>query len=76
MINDENNNELNKNEEEEDEDNDDDEEGWIKPSNLVEVQKKSIIEADKQEINDLNLKVACMTSDFSMQVIYLKNYNF
>jgi hypothetical protein len=47
-----------------------DDEGWIKPSNLAEVKKMmSIVEADQQQIHDLNIKVACMTSDFAMQVL-------
>ena len=51
----------------EDED-DDDDEGWITPSN---------IKAKKQEFNGENeqdgqkpVKVACMTTDFAMQVIF------
>ncbi len=44
------------------------EEGWITPSNLNEIQKQCIAEAEKQEIADFKIKVGCMTSDFSMQV--------
>jgi RNA-binding protein NOB1 len=55
-------------EEEEGEDGENDDEGWIKPSNLHEIQKQSMVEADQQEIHDLSIKVACMTSDFAMQV--------
>jgi len=47
----------------------DEEEGWITPSNLNEIQKQCIAEAEKQEISDFKIKVGCMTSDFSMQVI-------
>lgn len=62
---DENNNEENENEEESDQD---DEEGWIKPSNIDEVKKKSLVDSDFQELTNLNFQVACMTSDFAMQV--------
>ncbi len=67
-INDENNN-YQIVEQQDNEDEDDDGEGWITPSNLTEIQKQSIIEGDKQEIIDVKLKVGCMTSDFSMQVV-------
>ncbi len=65
-----NNNEasVNEGEEQSGEEEDSDEEGWIKPSNLEEVKKMSMVEADQRDIKDLNLKVACMTSDFAMQV--------
>ena len=53
---------------ENEEEDDEDEDGWITPYNLKEIQKESLVEADKYEINDLKIKVGCMTSDFSMQV--------
>ena len=56
---------VNENEAENDED---DEEGWIKPSNLEQMKKLSIIESEQQDIENLQIKVGCMTSDFSMQV--------
>ena len=67
-LNDENNNDKIV-EQNVDDDDGDDGEGWITPSNLTEIQRQSIVEGDKQEINDLKLKVGCMTSDFSMQVL-------
>jgi hypothetical protein len=48
------------------EDNDDD--GWITPSNFEQVKKMSLVESEQQDLNNLGIKVACMTSDFSMQV--------
>ena len=57
-----------KNQQEKDLTNQPDEDGWITPYNLKEIQKESLVEADKYEINDLKIKVGCMTSDFSMQV--------
>lgn len=74
-LNDENNNHNENNSVDEDDSNNNeesDEEGWITPSNLLEIQKQSIVDADKQEITDLKLKVGCMTSDFAMQVIKRK----
>ena len=60
----------NNNEENEEED-DDDGEGWITPSNLEKAKKMSRVESEQQEINNMELKVACMTSDFAMQVCFL-----
>lgn len=48
------------------------EEGWITPSNLNEIQKQCIAEAEKQEIADFKIKVGCMTSDFSMQNVLIQ----
>jgi hypothetical protein len=62
--------------EDEDEDEDEDDKGWITPSNLEQVKKSSIVESEQQDLNDLNIKVACMTSDFSMQVINIFEYLF
>ena len=62
-------NQISEGESGEDEEGDDsDEDGWIKPSNLAEIKKKSIVEAEQRDVTDLKIKVACMTSDFAMQV--------
>lgn len=46
-------------------DDDDDEEGWITPSNIKE--KKRMMNGNQcDEVQ--HVKVACMTSDFAMQV--------
>lgn len=56
-----------------DDDNDDDDEaGWIKPSNLKEMKKLSILESEQQELNNVKFKVGCMTSDFSMQNVLIQ----
>jgi len=52
---------------EEDDSEDEDEAGWITPSNLEEVKKMNLNELE-EDISHLNVKVACMTSDFAMQV--------
>jgi RNA-binding protein NOB1 len=52
---------------EEDED-EEDEEGWIKPSNLEDIKRSSKIDAEQESLGEAKLKVACMTSDFAMQV--------
>jgi RNA-binding protein NOB1 len=52
---------------EEDDSEDEDEVGWITPSNLEEVKKMNLNELE-EDISHLNVKVACMTSDFAMQV--------
>ena len=57
-------NEANNEEEESDEE---DEVGWITPSNLEEVKKMNLNELE-EDISNLSVKVACMTSDFAMQV--------
>ena len=49
---------------------DEDEAGWITPSNLEEVKKMNLNELE-EDISHLNVKVACMTSDFAMQVLIL-----
>ena len=54
--------------EEEDEE-DDDNVGWITPANLETVKKQNLNELE-EDINNLNIKVACMTSDFAMQVSF------
>lgn len=69
---DQNDNENDENEQDEDED--DDGEGWIKPSNLAEVKKKSQVDAEQKHIDSARFKVACMTSDFAMQASL--NYAF
>ena len=46
---------------------DDDENGWITPSNLEEVKKMNLNELE-EDLTNLSVKVACMTSDFAMQV--------
>jgi RNA-binding protein NOB1 len=58
--------------EEGDENEEDDDDGWIKPSNLDQVKKKSILDLEQQELTDLHFKVACMTSDFAMQNVLLQ----
>ena len=65
----------NVNENEEENDGDEDEEGWIKPSNLEQMKKLSIIESEQQNIENLQIKVGCMTSDFSMQVSEIQIWN-
>lgn len=55
-------------------DEEDDDEGWIKPSNLEKM--KSQVDTDKESIGSKRLKVACMTSDFSMQVHLGSLYQF
>ena len=55
------------NNEEESDDEDEDEIGWITPSNLEEVKKMNLNELE-EDISHLSVKVACMTSDFAMQV--------
>lgn len=61
----------NENEEnDQDENEDDDDEGWIKPSNLAEVKKKSQVDAEQEHIDSARFKVACMTSDFAMQASF------
>jgi hypothetical protein len=53
---------------EEGESDEEDEIGWITPSNLEEVKKMNLNELE-EDISNLSVKVACMTSDFAMQVI-------
>ncbi|EEB08385.1 ribosome biogenesis protein Nob1 [Schizosaccharomyces japonicus yFS275] len=56
--------------EEEDEGDDDDEEGWITPSNLKKVRAREA-EADSVA-KPVNMKVACITTDFAMQNVLLQ----
>ena len=49
-------------------DDDDDEEGWITPGNIKE--KKRLMNGTKEDEVQF-VKVACMTTDFAMQVIFL-----
>ena len=42
--------------------------GWITPGNLAEVKKHSKLTGEEVEIEDSQIRVGCMTSDFSMQV--------
>ena len=51
----------------EEESDEEDEVGWITPSNLEEVKKMNLNELE-EDISNLSVKVACMTSDFAMQV--------
>ena len=58
-----------KDDEDEDEDDEEDDEGWITPGNLEQIRRKNQMGDDeKEEIRDTQIKVGCMTSDFSMQV--------
>ena len=54
-------------EEEADEDEDDDDEGWITPSNIKE-KRREIDGRSAEEDEQKHVKVACMTTDFAMQV--------
>lgn len=56
-------------EEEEDSEDDEDEEGWITPGNVDEMNQMMTgsVPGDVQEM----CKVACLTTDFAMQVSYL-----
>ena len=47
--------------------NDDDDEGWITPKNIASM-KKGI--SNQSNVNTEPLKVACLTTDFAMQVFY------
>lgn len=51
---------------EEDED-EDDGEGWITPGNFDIVKQMSSVQGDEECIDDMQITVGCMTSDFSMQ---------
>lgn len=60
---------LNNNSGAPEEDEADDGEGWITPANLEEAKKLSQLSGEEKEIQeDSQIKVGCMTSDFSMQV--------
>ena len=60
-------NEQNNEESGEEDEEEDDDVGWITPSNLEEVKKMNLNELE-EDLNNLFVKVACMTSDFAMQV--------
>ena len=53
-------------EEEDEEEEDDDDDGWITPSNLAAA-KKAMTAGDVEEVSS-DLPVACMTTDYAMQV--------
>ncbi|XP_050310033.1 RNA-binding protein NOB1 [Anthonomus grandis grandis] len=55
--------EENSSEDEEDDDDDDDNSGWITPSNLSQAKKQ----VNSQLMEEKNVSVACMTTDFAMQ---------
>lgn len=57
-----------KEEDQDEKENDEDDDGWINPSNLQELNSQSQIDAESEEMGCAKFKVACMTSDFSMQV--------
>lgn len=59
-------------EESDHEDESDDDDDWITPSNLKEAQET----LGEVEIEENAPKVACVTSDFAMQVIKFDNKNF
>ncbi|CAG8439831.1 11424_t:CDS:2 [Cetraspora pellucida] len=50
---------------------DDDEEGWITPDNIMKYQEKEQILEMKTK-KDENIKVACITTDYSMQNVLLQ----
>ena len=52
-----------------DDDDDDSESGWITPGNIQKV-KQSFGTAEEIKIEDGNVKCACLTTDFAMQVKY------
>ena len=54
-------------EEEEVDEEDDDDEGWITPSNIKE-KRREIDGRSAEEDEQKHVKVACMTTDFAMQV--------
>lgn len=64
------NDQIDENNNEEDNEDDNDDEGWINPSNIKQIKKDNQIDSEEQDIKDLKLKVACMTADFAMQVIF------
>lgn len=67
---DENNNDNNDNaNNDEDED---DNVGWITPGNLEEVKRLSNITGGEENIDDRQIQVGCMTSDFSMQNVLIQ----
>lgn len=48
-----------------------DTDGWICPSNLNEIKSKENLDMEAINSESSDIKVACMTSDFSMQVFSL-----
>ena len=54
-------------EEEEADEEDDDDEGWITPSNIKE-KRREIDGRSAEEDEQKHVRVACMTTDFAMQV--------
>ena len=52
--------------------NGDDGEGWINPGNLEKIKKESKVDAEQENLGSTKIKVACMTSDFAMQVLNIK----
>ncbi len=69
-VNDENGDDQGEGEEEDAEDDEDEQDGgWITPSNFDKIRRMNQMGDDeKEEIRDTQIKVGCMTSDFSMQV--------
>jgi len=55
------------NESSDDDDDDDDDEGWITPSN-IEAMKQATVALTESE--SVDLPVACVTTDYAMQVPY------
>ena len=55
-------------EEEEEEEDGNDEEGWITPGNIKKV-KQDMGYDDEINMQDTNIKCACLTTDFAMQVM-------
>lgn len=50
-----------------------DDEGWITPGNLEQIKKLSQVESDQKTIEESSqVKVGCMTSDFSMQNVLIQ----
>lgn len=54
-----------------DDENDDDGIGWITPENIREVKKKM----GKETVDDKPVEVACISTDFSVQVRYFSIHN-
>ncbi|KAF0514302.1 Nin one binding Zn-ribbon like-domain-containing protein [Gigaspora margarita] len=56
-----------------DDDDDDDEKGWITPDNIMEYQEKEqILSVKTKKDESVDIKVACMTTDYSMQNVLLQ----
>lgn len=53
-------------------DDDDDQTGWITPNNLDVVKRMNNITGDEQVIDEMQIQVGCMTSDFSMQNVLMQ----